>query len=941
MIRQLTAIGLPALIVAASLSLVSNSSDAATLSPAANAAFADVSRCLTSGKDKKLDVYYLIDSSGSLVWTDPENQRQGILESSMAQLGGFTAEGIETSVAVSFFATDVEKTLDWTPIEGPEDAQDISKKVSNLISNDRAGGRTDWEEGLRVAYRDLTSRGDSCKMLVWFTDGGINPGNSDSASFDSLSRLCRPGITGGGAGRGDFGLIADFRKAEIPVFGVLYANLEATYEFWKRTDGAAIAQDIVDLESWWMSFMQPLVEGRGQVSNVSTDGFSSNGYQLECAEVNAEGIAPIGQANGAFLNAEDPVTLAYQFLKLQAQITGGSINSASLTGFNVPAGTAKFTVLLDSEEWELIGPDGSDFEISPSSTNPRASVSSSNGANAVTVSTASDESLLGQWQLQTSSSQVDLFLYSGLTLLLDRDRTSKVLSDFDNTLSGRVERTSEFTGVPIDLTSYENKTFELTYLSEGERVRVEGVTVGIQNDGEFIVEGFNPDGSQPVIQLFIELNLGSQFAPVESEFTLEIQDKNALAKLQADTLQLSNLIGPEGAATGQFLIEGPNTSASSQFCFAGIIDRLEDSQTGIEKLERADKFRFFLNGQALGADGLCFELAQDEILPVDISVQNEIQANSEVVAILGISSSAPDSGGGFEAPIRVGFTSETVSNQSVAIGAIILLLLLGLLIPMLILSLINFLTTRFLPVDGVVRAAFPVKIEPGQAARIVSAEHGAMIAIDSKDFKFVAPESSSRVYETGAGSAKAKVPFFPLSSTWYEWQAPQGTRIIGSYGSASKSTRDIRAGKAIEISPNFGENWALVLPEGELLKNQNEAISGDLIIFATSGKLADYQSKVLAITNQPAYRQKLTALQTTLIAETAKSQKETAAAQNDSTSGASAPAVPQPGVPRPPTPGSSVPRPPAPGSSIPKPPEAGNGGGVPKPPSPPKPPNQN
>ena len=56
--------------------------------PTVDGAFEDLSRCLQSqGKNKVLDVFYLIDESGSLQDTDPDNARADILSSSLQQLG--------------------------------------------------------------------------------------------------------------------------------------------------------------------------------------------------------------------------------------------------------------------------------------------------------------------------------------------------------------------------------------------------------------------------------------------------------------------------------------------------------------------------------------------------------------------------------------------------------------------------------------------------------------------------------------------------------------------------------------------------------------------------------------------------------------------------------------------------------------------------------------
>lgn len=910
------------------------------LSFAANAAFNDVSRCLTSGKDKKLDVYYLIDNSGSLEWTDPDNQRKEILESSISQLGGFTSEGIETSIKVSLFSTNLIPVIDWRPISDRTDSASLAAEVGSVINNGNASGRTDWEEGLESAYDSLTSRGESCKMLVWFTDGGINPSNDFQATYESLSRLCRPGINDDSLGEGSFGLISDFREAQIPVFGVLYANLDATFEYWSKSDGENVARETVDQESYLMSFMQPLVEGSGSIQPLNLDGFNALGGDIECADVDELGVAPLGQANGAFLNAEDPVALAYQFLKLQAQITGGSNNETNDDGFVVPNGAAKFTLIFDSESWSLQGPEGSNLNASSGEAPESVRVESSGGATAITVNILGNENYSGQWNFDHSGSEFDLFVYSGLTLELDRDRSSKVLSDFENTLTGRVTRTSEFQGFPISLEDYPEKTFSLLSRSGGELQEVGGVDVNLQNQGEFVIEGFNPSSGSEEISLFLGLYLGPNFAPVESEFALEVQDKNALARPVSDSVQLNPLIGPNGQATGQFVIEGPNTSESSQFCFGGDFITLQDNQTGIEKIERLQEFSFSVNGSAVAGAPTCFEVGRDQTLPVEIIATNPTQANSEIVAILPVTSNTSGAGSGFEAPIRISFNSETESNQAVAIAAILGLLALGLLLPLAGLSLINLLTTRFLPIEGGTRASYPVKIQPGQAAKLVSAETGQPITVGAKDFGFINPTDSSRSFDTGKGEAKARIPIFPLGSPWYEWQAPEGHRIIGGYPSASKSTKSFSQGKATEISPNVLDNWALIIDEQELTKPTSEEIKADLVLFAPAATLKNYQSRVSGAMMQTGLRSKVTAL----AQEVLKQQEKTSSDSEERDSEASANAGP--GVPPPPS--SSVPKPPGAkgfGGSVPPPPSGGSGsvppppnGGPPQPPSPPKPP---
>jgi hypothetical protein len=50
-------------------------------------AFKDLSTCLASGKNQALDVFYLVDSSGSLSYTDRKEVRKTVLENIDRSIG--------------------------------------------------------------------------------------------------------------------------------------------------------------------------------------------------------------------------------------------------------------------------------------------------------------------------------------------------------------------------------------------------------------------------------------------------------------------------------------------------------------------------------------------------------------------------------------------------------------------------------------------------------------------------------------------------------------------------------------------------------------------------------------------------------------------------------------------------------------------------------------
>ena len=180
------------------------------LSTVGKQAFHDVSTCLTPAQGKALDVFYLIDTSGSLKYTDKAELRKTVISNSVQSLGRFIGEGAQVSWAAALFSNSVTSIRDWQSLPTQADANSAANEIGSYVNNKNAKGFTDWEGGLRFAESSLNSKpaGD-CKVLIWFTDGGINPDGTIQHAVDSLARLCNSSIssTSLGDSSGQFGLI--------------------------------------------------------------------------------------------------------------------------------------------------------------------------------------------------------------------------------------------------------------------------------------------------------------------------------------------------------------------------------------------------------------------------------------------------------------------------------------------------------------------------------------------------------------------------------------------------------------------------------------------------------------------------------------------------------------------------------------------------------------
>ncbi len=832
---------------------ISVAADSAQLTKIGQQAFTDITTCLTSGKEKALDVFYLIDNSGSLTYTDKNEVRTKVLSNSLVELANFSKQGVSVSYSAALFNTNVEPVSKWTKITDGNQAQQLSRSVNNANSN----GWTDWEEGLRYAKKQLESRSDSCRMLIWFTDGGINPDDSFEARFSSLSALCRTGITEKSLGSSKkYGLMSEMKKSDISIFGVLYQDDKSTLDSWQKEASLNDATDRLDFEHYLMSFMIPLIEGKGTISQKA-NGYPTPTGELQCGEITESGYAPAGQPNGAFLNAQDPIALAFQFLKLESQITGGSGVPIVDGKFTIKPGTAAFRIITPESNWTLTGP--SDSKISATEANPgSANVETSAGVTKIDFAVNNDPKYQGQWKIDGVPDSAELYVYSGLTIELDRDKVSQVIGQRENTLTGKISRTANFSNLPVDLSVYGQQDLSLEILDNGVRKNVEDVEIELLPSGQLKIEKFKPNQESGDVELWVSLDLGGDFQKISSRFTLSAMAAKALAIPSSDVVNLTTLEGPVGQATGKITVNGPTVGDSSQFCIAGAIIRTDDVQTAAEKKERLADFVWNFNGTKSNGSDSCVDVANGETKVISVVVTNKTQANAHVVSMRTMSSKAGTAN--YSAPIRFEFDTKTQGNAAVTVAVIAGLLALGILIPLLMLYFFNKVTTKFLPFENTHRAEFPILVTPGLAPKILDGRSSASqksIVVGPQDFVAQVDQPASAEVNTGAGLAKGRVPIFPLLATWYEAQALEGSRLLSMKSAGEKNPKEFSDGKAAELSPNMNENWILSFTESDLRNSIDEALPGRLIIYSAMGTLPGYQSRVNDIVQTPGVAERI------------------------------------------------------------------------------------
>ena len=132
-------------------------------------AFEDLGRCLQSqGKNKVLDVFYLIDESGSLQDTDPKNARADILSSSLQQLASFKND-VTVNYSVGFFAHKYGVWQSWRTVNKGGIVPEAARLNAEVRKRNK-GKLTDWLQGINGAIDELNAQPEASISMIYLKD---------------------------------------------------------------------------------------------------------------------------------------------------------------------------------------------------------------------------------------------------------------------------------------------------------------------------------------------------------------------------------------------------------------------------------------------------------------------------------------------------------------------------------------------------------------------------------------------------------------------------------------------------------------------------------------------------------------------------------------------------------------------------------------------------
>ncbi|NQX04833.1 hypothetical protein HQQ82_08465 [Rathayibacter sp. VKM Ac-2856] len=791
-IRRALAIAVTALLLTLGLGAAAQPAQAAngTATATSTASLTDIGRgaiedlrtCLSSSD--VLNVYYLVDSSGSLNTggddgrgSDPDIARAGILAGSLQELGGLR-DSLTVNWGAAFFSRAFEPAVDWRPW-----SQESPEALAGVIRDKTPGGGTNWLAGLQGVQSALESQpsaGSACQLVIWLTDGEIDLGSA-RATADATNALCGVRIDPAGDEPEGNGLLAALRQAGVVVLGTLLADGEQREE---------------------ARVMWPLVEGSG----------AYGGGTATCGPA----VAPEGSVRGAVVDASDPDALASVFLELGARIAGGASQALAADGsFWIDPGVARVQAVV-KDGWTLQAPASSGLgTLSAATQAPEVTVTQSSGVSRLEITVDRPE-LQGQWTL-TSPGTAEVFAFSDLRIVFDE--ANQVQRGEDGTLSATLTaRVQDRAGESVDLSVFGEAAFSATSTADGATTPLSNAAIDAASGVITLPLPSDVTASELLVTASLEplttAEHAIELAPVTTQQRITTVLPAAFPSV-ASPLVLSELTGADGRAEGTLAIQGPTAGGDGQVCLSAAPTVTSDNA------DRADAWQWSFADEsgAVLAPGACLDVAQGGSRTVTVSAENPVAADSSVAATLPLD---VRTAGGSSAPQTVALSfPSTFPVNAAAIGLVALvLLLLGVLLPLLGLYLFNRAKAKIAMEGSFQRGTVPVEITP-EGVRSALA-HGRL----DECFRYLRSETGVReLPDAELGRLRAHVPPWPLKAPSYRVGPPAGGVIVASRtGTRGTSAGRPLANGGVEFSAlPLDVFWAIVVSEQELERPRGDA----------------------------------------------------------------------------------------------------------------------
>ena len=771
----------------------------AELTPAGQEGLEQIATCLRSNPN--LVALLVIDESGSLADTDPDNRRADILADFVLSLSSLAGQQTPTGprsvkFAANTFSIGSEPLIPWTTLT-PDKATQISSQMREEIPALNQGQGTDYEAAIKGArgsiaegVAELNAEVPPCKLVVWFTDGVLSVGDT-SANAASAERLCA-----------NNGPINSLRKEEIHLISVLLFD-RATLEQFDEPSQDTLRSGI--------GLLQATAEGTG----------GSGRFETSCGQV----PIPAGFARGAFFEGNLDA-LAGQFAQAVALGSGGTLVSGiqgSPVAFEIEPGFTSFWVTaLAPGGFSLDSPGGDQLTGTPGSSGGSVAGTQADvtwSGDTFTAKIPLTPAGIGQWTLTRTgmSDAVGVYLFSDYRIAVD---PVELVAGEEAAITGSVT-TAE--GGPADLSSFSVANLAVTQIIDGKQVDPVPFTLDAAT-GTFS-GAFTPETTSTEVRFDLTLDLttqgGFELAPLTTSFVQQVKLPGAYPQITPALLDLGSLQNRGDTAAGTIQVQG-SPDGDTQVCVVGITTEadLPDAQVGVTTSPAGDCLAVTQGGTA--------SIDVSALLGSGVADGGQVSGYVDLLVTNAATEELPETR---ERPVQVPF-----NVQVVPVGPVLwvpfALTGIGVLIPLLVLWFVNWRAAR-LRLDGIMMARIPVEIalENGAVPRRRDGKPGSLLTY--KDLAFAPAPARARSWSPGLETLQGRTPLNPFGSVKARVVAPSTAVVV-----SNQPPNTTRSG-AVAGSGLCPSMTAYVLTSREALgaANPGDSVEAELVAFLIPSNL--------------------------------------------------------------------------------------------------------
>jgi hypothetical protein len=774
------------------------------------------------GAEGRLLVVLLVDESASLRETDPDDQRVAAARAALRSidlLRGTDASGedVAIDVLVSTFSFSFSAVGEWTRLSG-DTRSAIDERIAGLADRDESMD-TDFHNALDGARRALADRatetdaeadGNACKAILLFTDGAFTLGPRTTAEQRE-----RFGTTKSYAP----GVVLDSEEAvrEATGLGVTALCRAGGIADQVRTDGITVVS-------------VPLGEGSGLLEALTT----GSSDERDCGDPATAAARP-----GAYLPAPDTDELLRVFDLVASRIGGGQPAgdpSTVLPCDDDPCdeGAVDFavspelrrvhifaTVPGDGSRIVLEPPEGEPAELAPGD-----DLDEEVGGVPVTARWIADRALTidlevpddgtgaGDWRVVLvgregeATGVVQIVTFSDLIARFNQFGSSFEIGAEGAiaayiTASDEEEPTDEaLTDVTITATVTDPITGRATSVSLAEG-----------DGGWFAPYTMAEDMTSAALLISLRLEAttdeGATLTSIAPEVEVIVRRPAGYPQIGTTGVELSSVEG-EGVANGTVLLVAGEEEGGCAW--------LEDlTVTGAP--EAAEPLTLTVDGVGRDEDG-CTTV--DEPIQVGIEIEPGARASGTVVGHVRLQLAR--AGGEDPIPTDIPITFEMARgvDQAKRLALAAGLMLGGLLLPLLLLVVINRLTTRFQDLGHVRGARIPVVVT--RTGQILRSDGGrTALRLGPDDFTPLEGLGGKGRFTWGGLVFRARTPLNPFAEPYATVAAADGTADVS------------REGRRTDLALGLAGSWLFLLDQDATRAAPGPDIHGVLVGFTSAG----------------------------------------------------------------------------------------------------------